>query len=103
MRSLKDIYPEYADKVDFYAVTIDPTAGLEELEFYAWQNELTFPIVDAGSRMLPALWIRQMSSKLAFDADGIIVYRKEYGSGYPEEYRNVLAELAASTDASSVQ
>ena len=46
-----------------------------EVQGYPW------PVALPGSTMLPSLRIFQRSTKVAFDADGTIVYRQGYGQG----------------------
>ena len=44
---------------------------------------------------LKNLKIRQQSVKLAFDRQGIIVYRDGYGQGNAETWRTIMRKLAS--------
>ena len=96
MQRLKSIYPEYADRVDFYAVGSDPTESLKVLEAYRQQQGYPWPVAEAVGTTLRDLKVQVQSTKLAFDSQGVIVYRDGYGQGGPDRWRQVFQELAAS-------
>ena len=88
-----DIYPEFADQVTLYAVGQDPTETLEQLEGTRQQRGYTWPVAKPVDKMLADLRIFQESTKIAFDGDGVIVYRKR-GGGDVAEWPRIFAELA---------
>ena len=92
---MKEVYPEYADRVAFYAVGTDPREDLEQLESYRERQEHPWPVAVSQGAMLKDLNVFVQSSKVAFDAQGLIVYRDGYGGGGPEEWRQVFEELIA--------
>ncbi len=92
---MKDVYPEYEDGLAFYAVGIDPTENAQTLEQYAKEQGYPWPIAQAGREMLTDLKVIQQSSKLAFDAEGIVTYRAGYGKGNVETWRGVIEGLIA--------
>lgn len=94
MRRLKDVYPEYADSVAFYTVSVDPTESIQELEAYRQQQAYPWPMATAGRGMLADLNVRVQSTKIAFDRNGVIVYRAGYGQGDVEEWARVMKQLA---------
>ena len=97
MRSIKKVYPEFADRVTFYAVGIDPFETLEELESYRNALGLPFPIArPVGNEILSDFRVLQRSTKVAIDADGLIIYRGEYGLGNSQLWREVFRKLAES-------
>ena len=60
-----------------------------EVQGYPW------PVALPGSTMLPSLRIFQRSTKVAFDADGTIVYRQGYGQGNAEGWRQLFEQLVS--------
>ena len=98
MRRLKEIYPEFAAKVAFYAVGAH--FGIEEdietLAMYAEKRGYPWPVATTSFRMLADFNITLHSTKIALDSEGKIIYRGELGRGNDEEWRQVLAELAES-------
>lgn len=96
LRRLKEIWPEYADSVAFYAIGVDPTEDIEELEAYRVKQGYPWPVAEAPEGMLPAFRVTTQSTKVAFDSTGVITYRDGYGRGDEETWRRVFEELAAS-------
>jgi hypothetical protein len=96
LRRLKEIYPDYSDAVAFYAVGTDPSESLEDMERYREQQGYPWPVAEADRSVLSGFSVFSQSTKVAFDGDGIIVYRDGYGAGDEETWRAVFEELAAS-------
>ncbi len=95
MRSLKSVYPEFADEVDFYAVNYDTTESIESLVEFAEEQGYPWPVVQPVGRMIVDFGITYQSAKVAIGGDGIITYRAGFGRGDADEWRRVMAELAA--------
>ena len=92
---MKDVYPEFADRVAFIAVGQDPTESLELLEKTRKQRDYPWPVAEPDRNLLLKLRVLQESTKIALDARGVIIYRRQ-GSGDKEEWTEVFRELAAS-------
>ena len=90
---MMDIYPEFADQVAFYAVGQDPTETLDDLERTRKERGYTWPVAEPIEKMLVDLWVLQESTKIAFDGDGVIVYRKR-GGGDVAAWPGVFCKLA---------
>ena len=93
LRRMKEIWPDYADKVAFYAVGTDPSERIDKLEEYSVRQGYPWPVAQAGEGMLAAFRVVQQSTKIAFDSNGTIVYRDGYGYGDDETWRRVFEEL----------
>ncbi len=96
MRRLKDLYPDYADQVAFYAVGTDPTEDLPRMEEYRQQQGYPWPVAEPVGSMLRDFQVVVQSTKIAFDSQGMILYREGYGQGDVDTWRRVFRELAAS-------
>lgn len=92
---MKDVYPEFADQVNFYAVGQDPSESLELMESYRKQQGYPWPIAKTEPQTLSTLRVLQQSTKIAVDANGIIIYRETHG-GNPKEWKSVFEGLIAS-------
>ena len=92
---MKEIWPEYADEVPFYAINVDPTADFEEIETYKDQQGYPWPVAQAGQGMLADFKVTRQSTKIAIGSDGIITYRDSYGKGDDETWHQGFKELAA--------
>jgi thiol-disulfide isomerase/thioredoxin len=95
MNQLKDIYPEFADNLQFIAIGQDPTEPLADLVAYRDSQGHSWPVALPGRGMLAELRITSQSFKIAFDGDGVIVYRDGYGGGDLDTWRSVMVDLAS--------
>ncbi len=82
--------------MEFYAIGSDPSESLNDLFIdqytYRYPGIVSMPL----GRMLRDLEVFSQSTKIAIDADGVIVYRAGYGRGGPNEWREVFQKLADS-------
>ena len=95
MRSLKEIYPQYADKVDFYAVNYDATESFQSLEAFGEREGYPWRIVQPGRGDVARYRVTYQSAKVAFGADGVIVYRAGFGGGNANEWRALFEDLSS--------
>ena len=93
MRSLKDIYPEFADSVDFYAVNFATYESIDSVAKFARKQGWTFPVAQGDRDMFVAFDVTYQSTKVAFDRNGVIVYRDGFGRGNAGKWRQVFEEL----------
>ena len=91
---MKEVYPEFADSVDFYAVGQDPSESLNKMERYRQEQGYPWPVAKTDTSTLKKLRVLQTSMKLAVDDRGIIAYRAGHGGGDPETWRAVFTQLA---------
>ena len=95
-RRLKDIYPEYADRVDFLALSYSPLLEVDHDEG-VWQEEKwPWLIGEPMGTMARDYRVAVSSTKIAFDSRGVIIYRAGFGQSDDEEFRRVFVKLAAS-------
>ena len=90
---LKDIYPDYQDSVDFYVVGI---AGepLSELVKFKEEQNYPWPIAKAPPRLAPDYNIRQTSSKVAIDGNGLIIFSESYSVEARDTWVRLFQELS---------
>ncbi len=93
---MKAVYPEFSGQVALYAVGSNPVESLTLLESFGEAEGYTWPVAVPEGNLLKDLKVIQRSTKIAFDADGIITYRGRFGQGDPEEWRQVMQELVDS-------
>lgn len=93
---MKDIYPQYADDVDFYAIGVHPgiVEDIETLETYRAERGHPWPVATAPARVMAELGVTIQSTKIAFDSQGTIVYREGMGLGSDEEWHQIFGELS---------
>ena len=94
MRSLTEIYPPFKDQVDFYAVAFNES--LSDLQAYQNESSHAGTVARSAGNMIRDFRVTQQSTKVAIDANGVIIYRSGLGRGGASEWKNVLQELANS-------
>jgi len=94
LRSLKDVYPQFADSVDFYAVNYDLSESLGDAVNYGQRQGWTFLVAQPNREMLRDFDLTYHSTKVAFGKDGVIVYRDGFGMGNIGDWTQVLEDLS---------
>ena len=91
---MKNIYPEFANKVDFYAIGYSEVETMDQLEHDRIQQGYPWPIAKIDDDVLKELKVLQQSTKIALDHQGVISYRAGYGNGGDDKWREVFSDLA---------
>jgi thiol-disulfide isomerase/thioredoxin len=78
-RTLKDVYPRYADRVNFVAVGIDPGEGPEALRAYQEGNGYPWTVALGDREVLERFNVISTSVKYAIDRQGTIAFQRGYG------------------------
>jgi hypothetical protein len=94
---MKDLWPKYADRVDFYAIGQSPFESLERLGSYAQKEGYPWPVAEIDPKILKDLKVLQQSTKIALDHQGVITYRDGYADGGVDKWRQVFEELIERT------
>ena len=92
---MKGVYPEFADKVDFYAVGYSAIETLGELETDRIESGYPWPVSEPVGRVLADFRVLSQSTKVAIGSNGVIVYRDGKGRGDVDRWREVFQQLAA--------
>ena len=96
---MKDIQPRFASKVAFFAVDVGNWQDWK-LHAFGQEQDYPWPVGQAGRETLKTLDVIVQSTKIAINADGVIVYKAGYGKGTNEQWLSVfkiLAEVTPST------
>jgi len=90
---MKDVYPEFADSVDFYAIGQSPFESIDQLESYRIKEGYPWPIAEVDPDVLRPLRVLQQSTKIVLNHEGIITYRAGYADGGAGKWREVFTDL----------
>ena len=97
---MKEVYPEFSDQVNFYAVGTFTRAveDLNKLESYREQRGHPWLVANPVNERdaLASLNVSIQSTKIAFDSRGVITYRDGFGNGGPDVWRQVFTGLIQS-------
>ena len=90
---MKDVYPEFAGKVDFYAIGQSPFESIDQLESYRVKEGYPWPIAEVNPDILKELRVLRQSTKIVLDHRGVVTYRAGYADGGVNEWREVFSDL----------
>jgi len=90
---MKELYPEFADKVDFYAIGQSSFEDIDQLESYRIKEGYPWPIAEIDQNVLRDLRVLQQSTKITSDHQGIISYGAGYADGGVNKWREVFTNL----------
>ena len=93
---MKEIQPKFASEVTFVAIDIGYRDS-KELQVFAQKENHPWLVGLANREILVALDVKVQSTKIAIDADGVIVYKAGYGKGTNEEWLSVFETLTEVT------
>ncbi len=80
--------------MDFYAVNIDPSDSFDKLEDFKRDQGYPWPLTHSDRDTLLRLKRDSTVTKIAFDSEGVIVYRERMGGGDAETWRELFQELS---------
>ncbi len=95
MRSLKDLYGDYSDRVTVLGIAASPIDDERSIRRYAQQQGYTWDMVEFDVGLSRDYGINSHASAVVIDGSGVISFKK----GYPDslstrEWREVLDEVA---------
>ena len=90
---MKDVYPEFAGKVDFYAIGQSPFESIDQLESFRIKEGYPWPIAEVNPDILKELRVLRQSTKIVLDHQGVVTYRAGYADGGVDKWREVLSDL----------
>ena len=78
-----------------YAIGIDPTESLAELERFNNTYGYTWPVAKPPGTMLIDYRVIVRSTKVAIDGNGIITFREGYGAKSAETWHEVFRQVTS--------
>ncbi len=93
MRTLKNVYPDYADRVLFIGIGQDPSESARDVREYAEDNGYPWGMAPYDGSVILDYRVIQQSSKVAVNGAGVITFRDGYGKLSTGEWRDVFEEL----------
>ena len=96
MQRLKEVYPDYTDRVDFLAVDVDPGESAQHIRSYKMSEGFIWPMAPANIDMLRSYNITRQASKVSLDSNGIIQTRTISGGDSEKGWRDLLDSLQGS-------
>ena len=96
MGQLRDVYPEYSDRVEIVGVGVDPSEEAKDILSYKEAQEFTWPMTTADVQMLKSYNVTRQAAHMALDSNGVVVSDLRYGSETASSWREVFESLLGS-------
>ena len=78
----------------FVPVDIGSGWNVKELQLFVQEKNYPWSVGLADRKVLEAFAVKVQSTKIAIDADGVIIYRAGYGKGTNKEWISVFEKLS---------
>lgn len=92
-KGINEAYPQYKDKINFLAISIDPTDDAATLKQLAADKRFVFDTVPGNPEIARLFDVKKQTAKFAIDTQGNIIKRHD-GVYSPEEWDALFASLA---------
>lgn len=91
--AISEVYPEYKDKVNIVAISIDPTDDKEVMTKLAKEKGLNFPVVAGNPRVMLDFGVESQATTVGVNENGEIEFQKDKSVLTASEYRLLLEQL----------
>ncbi len=93
MRQLKEVHPEYADRVGFLAVNVDPLESAEGILSYKEAEGFYWPMTTADAEVVKSYNVTSQAAHVALNSNGVVLSSVTYGSENAEDWRELFEAL----------
>lgn len=90
--ALSEVYPEYKDKINFVAISIDPTDDADVMKKLVKERNVTFPVAAGDPKVMVDLGVKAQATTLGIDRKGNIEFKKKAVMN-SKEFRLLFDEL----------
>ncbi len=91
--AISEVYPEYKDRVNFVAISIDPTDDKEVMTKLAKKKNLDFPLVKGTPQVMIDFGVNSQATTVGVNEDGYVEFQKDKTVLTAEEYRALFEQL----------
>ena len=96
MRHLKNVQPEYADRVGIIAVNVDPLETTERILSYKNAEAFSWPMTAADAEVVRSYNVTRQAGYVALDSNGVVFSSVTYGSKDTDDWREIFEALLGS-------
>ena len=96
MRHLKNVQPEYADRVGIIAVNVDPLETTERILSYKNAEAFSWPMTVAYAEVVRSYNVTRQAGYVALDANGVVFSSVRYGNKDTDDWREIFEALLGS-------
>ncbi len=91
--AIAEVYPEYKDRVNFVAISIDPTDDNEVMTKLAQEKNLDFPLVKGTPQVMLDFGVDSQATTVGVNKEGYIEFQKNKAVLTAGEYRDLFEQL----------
>ncbi len=91
--AIAEVYPEYKDRVNFVAISIDPTDDNEVMTKLAKEKNLNFPLVKGTPQVMLDYGVESQATTVGVNEDGYVAFQKDKTVLTASEYRDLFEQL----------
>ena len=96
MRHLKEVYPEYADRVAVLAVDVDPLESTETILSYMKAEGFSWPMTATDVEVVRGYNVTRQAAYVTLDSNGVVLSSVKYGSENAADWRELFEALLRS-------
>lgn len=91
--AISEVYPEYKDKLNFIAVSIDPTDDEQVMSKLAQEKGIKFPVAAGNPQLMLDFGIDSQATTVGVNKEGYIEFQKNKTVLSADEYRKLFEQL----------
>lgn len=91
--AIAEVYPDYEDRVNFVAISIDPTDEKEVMTKLAKEKNLDFPLVKGTPQVMIDFGVDSQATTVGVNEDGYVEFQKDKAVLTADEYRDLFEQL----------
>ncbi len=91
--AISEVYPEYKDRVNFVAISIDPTDDKKVMTKLAEEKNLDFPLVKGTPKVMIDFGVDSQATTVGVNEDGYVEFQKDKTVLTADEYRDLFEKL----------
>ncbi|MGO2103411.1 MAG: peroxiredoxin family protein [Psychroflexus halocasei] len=90
--AISEVYPEYKDRVNFVAISIDPTDDEDVMTKLAEEHNIDFPLVKGTPQVMLDFGVQKQATTVGVNKSGSITF-EERAVFTADEYRELFEQL----------
>ncbi len=91
--AISEVYPEYKDRVNFVAISIDPTDDHQVMTKLAKEKNLNFPLVKGTPKVMIDFGVKTQATTVGINKEGYVAFQKDKTVLTADEYRELFEQL----------
>ncbi|MGQ1948794.1 peroxiredoxin family protein [Geofilum sp. OHC36d9] len=91
--AISEVYPEYKDRVNFVAISIDPTDDDQVMTKLAKEKNINFPLVKGTPKVMIDFGVKTQATTVGINKAGYVAFQKDKAVLTADEYRELFEQL----------